>query len=121
MPIPAGAGVIAAVVHFSAGDPVAQWWVALIWLLLVIACAYLMVSTWRFYNFKDLDLRHRHPFRLIILISALFAGIWFFSRPVLFVIALVYMLSGVFWRLLFILRRRHHPPPPAYKEAPELQ
>ena len=122
MPIPAGAGVIAAVVHFSSGDPVAQWWVALIWLLLVAACAYLMVSTWRFYNFKDLDLRHRHPFRLIILIGALFAAIWFFSRPVLFIIALVYMLSGVFWRLLFILRRRHSPPPPpAYKEAPELQ
>ena len=122
MPIPAGAGVIAAVVHFTGGEPVGQWWVAVIWLVLVAACAYLMVSTWRFYNFKDLDLRHRHPFRLILLISVLFAGIWFFSRPVLFIIALVYMLSGVFWRLLFVLRRRGNPPPPsAYTQVTEAQ
>ena len=26
MPIPAGAGVIAAVVHFSGGDPITSWW-----------------------------------------------------------------------------------------------
>ena len=32
-----------------------------------------MVSTWRFYSFKDIDFRSRHPFRLIVLIAALFA------------------------------------------------
>jgi len=37
MPIPAGAGVIAAVVHFSSGDPIASWWTALTWMLLVVA------------------------------------------------------------------------------------
>ncbi len=117
MPIPAGAGVIAAIVHFSAGDPIVSWYTALTWLLLVVAVAYLMVSTWRFYSFKDIDLRSRQPFRLIILFGLLFAAIWYFSRYVLFAIALTYMFSGVLWRLQWIFRRKGSPPPPAYKEA----
>jgi len=116
MPIPAGAGVIAAVVHFSEGDPIISWWTAVTWALLVVAAAYLMVSTWRFYSFKEIDLRSRQPFRLIVLFGLLFAGIWYFSRYVLFTIALLYMFSGVFWRLTWIFRRRN-PPPPAYKQA----
>jgi CDP-diacylglycerol--serine O-phosphatidyltransferase len=121
MPIPAGAGVIAAVVHFSGGEPVASWWTALAWLLMVVVVAYLMVSTWRFYSFKDIDLRSRQPFRLIILLGALFAGLWYFSGPLLFAIALLYMFSGVFWRLQWLFRRKGGPPPPpAYKEASEV-
>lgn len=118
MPIPAAAGVIAAVVHFSYGDPITSWYTALTWALLLISIAYLMVSTWRFYSFKDIDLRARRPFRLILLFGVLLAGIRFFSHTVLFAIALLYMFSGVFWRLKWILRRKSdRPSPPAYKEA----
>jgi len=117
MPIPAGAGVIAAVVHFSEGEPVASAWTAATWVLMVMAVAYLMVSTWRFYSFKDLDFRNRQPFRLIILFGGLFALIWFFSQQMLFALALLYMASGVFWRLQWIFRRRETPPPAAYNEA----
>jgi CDP-diacylglycerol---serine O-phosphatidyltransferase len=117
MPIPAGAGVIAAVVHFQSGVPLDSWYTAITWLTMVAAVGYLMVSTWRFYSFKDIDFRSRHPFRLILLFGALFAGIWYFSKPLLFAIALLYMFSGVFWRLQWIFRRRNQPPPPAYTEA----
>jgi CDP-diacylglycerol---serine O-phosphatidyltransferase len=117
MPIPAGAGIIAAMVHFSGGEIISAWWTAITWLLLIVAVSYLMVSTWRFYSFKDIDLRARQPFRLVILFGALFAAIWFFSRQVLFVIALTYMFSGVFWRLQWIFRRKNDPPPPVYREA----
>jgi CDP-diacylglycerol---serine O-phosphatidyltransferase len=105
MPIPAGAGVIAAVVHFAGGDPITSWYTALTWLAMVATVGYLMVSTWRFYSFKDIDFRARRPFRLIILLAALFA------------LALLYMVSGVFWRLQWIFRRRSNPPPPPFKEA----
>src|SRR5580693_1750510 len=117
MPIPAGAGVIAAVVHFQAGVPLESWYTALTWLAMVAAVGYLMVSTWRFYSFKDIDFRSRHPFRLIIFLALLIALIWQFSRPMLFAIALLYTFSGVFWRLQWIFRRRTQPPPPTYKEA----
>jgi CDP-diacylglycerol--serine O-phosphatidyltransferase len=117
MPIPAGAGVIAAVVHFARGNPLESWYTALTWLAMVAAVGYLMVSTWRFYSFKDIDFSSRHPFRLILFFAALFASIWFFSRQVLFAIAILYTFSGVFWRLQWMLRRRRTGPPPAYKEA----
>jgi CDP-diacylglycerol---serine O-phosphatidyltransferase len=119
MPIPAGAGVIAAMVHFRKGVPLESWYTAITWLAMVAAVGYLMVSTWRFYSFKDIDFSSRHPFRLIILLGGLFALIWFFSQKVLFAVALLYTFSGVFWRLQWILRRRRQrpPPPPSYKEA----
>lgn len=117
MPIPAGAGVIAAVVHFEAGEPVAAAYTALAWSAMVTTVGYLMVSTWRFYSFKDIDFRSRHPFRLIVVLAAVFALIFAYSRKMLFAIALVYMISGVFWRLQWIFRRRPDPPPPSYKEA----
>ena len=123
MPIPAGAGVIAAVVHFSTGVPLITWWLSLIWLLLLIAAGFLMVSTWRFYSFKDLDLRSRRPFTIIVLVGAMIAAIAFFSRYVLFLIALSYMLSGVLVRLIYVLRRHgsHPTHPPSYKEAQEVR
>src|SRR5713226_10473517 len=65
MPIPAGAGVIAAIVRYSAGVPVTSWVTAMSLLMMVVVVGYLMVSTWRFYSFKDIDFRSRHPFRLI--------------------------------------------------------
>jgi CDP-diacylglycerol---serine O-phosphatidyltransferase len=117
MPIPAGAGIIAAVVHFESGEPVVSWYTALIWLTMVALVGYLMVSTWRFYSFKDIDFRSRHPFRLIVILAAMLALIWFFSKPVLFGIALLYMVSGVFWRLQWLFRKKTNPPPPRYKEA----
>src|ERR1700728_3843733 len=117
MPIPAGAGVIAAVVHFQGGAPLESWYTAITWLAMVAAVGYLMVSTWRFYSFKDIDFRSRRPFPLIIFIAFLIAMVWQFSRPTLFCVALLYMFSGVFWRLQWIFRRRGQTPPPTYKEA----
>ncbi len=121
MPIPAAAGIIAAVVHFTNGRPLTTWWEALIWICLVFATGYLMVSTWRFYSFKDIDLRHQHPFWAIILVCALVGLIWNFSQYVLFILALVYMLSGVIARLMYVFRRPSQPAPPTYKEASEIQ
>jgi CDP-diacylglycerol---serine O-phosphatidyltransferase len=119
MPIPAGAGVVAAVVHYFGGDPLDRWFMALVWLLIVVTVSYLMVSTWRFYSFKDINLNARHPTRLVVLLGLLVASIVLFSKPVLFVIALTYMLSGIFWRLHWLFRRKRNPPPPPYTEAPQ--
>jgi CDP-diacylglycerol--serine O-phosphatidyltransferase len=112
MPIPGGAGVIAAVVHFTDGNPITAWWMGLIWVGLIFAVAFLMVSTWRFYSFKDLDFRSRHPFQLVVVIGIVIALIVSYSEYFLFFLALVYMLSGVFARLIYVVRRRGSPPPP---------
>ncbi len=121
MPIPAGAGVVAAAIHFTHGEPLNHWWLAVIWGALLIAVGYLMVCTWRFYSFKDIDLRNRHPFYVVVGVAALIAAIWSFSDYVLFFMALTYMLSGVFARLAYTFRRRSAPPPPPLQEASELR
>ena len=117
MPIPAGAGVIAAVVHFLSGEPLVSWRTSVSWLLMVLVVGYLMVSTWRFYSFKDIDFRSRHPFRLIVIFGILIASIRYFSGPVLFGISVLYMASGILWRLQWIFRRKNPPAPPPPQEA----
>jgi len=112
MPIPAGAGVVAAIVHFTRGSPVVWWGVSATWCALIIAVGFLMVSTWRFPSFKDIDLRHRHPFRGMVLIGGIIAGIYFLSEYVLFLLAMTYMLSGVLQRFSYAIRRRKVSPPP---------
>jgi CDP-diacylglycerol--serine O-phosphatidyltransferase len=90
------------------------------WMLMVVVVGYLMVSTWRFYSFKDIDFRSRHPFRLIVIFGIIGASILLFSRPALFIIAILYMASGVLWRLQWIFRKRP-PAPPAYRQASQTQ
>jgi len=117
LPIPAGAGVIAAAVHFQHGEPLPWWGTSLTWLCVIVLTAYLMVSTWRFYNFKDINLFAPQSFRLVVVFGLLLAGILLFSGPVLLLLALTYMFSGVFWRLQWIFRRKRNPPPPTYTQA----
>jgi CDP-diacylglycerol--serine O-phosphatidyltransferase len=112
MPIPAGAGVLVSVVHFAAGNPFQVWWLSIGWGVFVLAIAFLMVSTWRFYSFKELNLGRPLNFRWIIVFGGVIALGWFFSRYVLFLVALVYTLAGVLARLSFVFRRPNLPPPP---------
>jgi CDP-diacylglycerol--serine O-phosphatidyltransferase len=106
MPIPAGAGILAACVHFFSGTPVPLWWIALIWSALVLSIGLLMVSTWRFWSGKELNLRGRHPFQTIVLLAALVAVIVEFSDRVLLVVGFVYLFSGVIARAAYGIRRR---------------
>lgn len=117
MPIPAGAGVIAAVVHFARGNPLQLWWFSAVWGVFVCGIAFLMVSTWRFFSFKELNMRRPLNFRWIIVFGAAIGLAWHFSRYVLIVLALVYTLAGVLARLSYVVRRPHLPPPPPQDEA----
>ncbi len=110
MPIPAGAGCIAAVVHYFRGAPNTYWWEAVIWCAFMAACGFLMVSTWRFWSSKNIDWKSRQSFRYLILLGFIFWGIFSFSRYVLIALALAYMLSGVCTRLVYTLRRPTTPP-----------
>ena len=106
MPIPAAAGLIAATVHFEWGIPVPDWWVAIIWIGIVGVCGFLMVSTWRFWSAKELSFSRRHSFRTLFFIAIALFIIIRFSRPVLFLWALVYMFSGIWARAAYSWSRR---------------
>ena len=111
------AGAVAAVVHLVQGDPLQIWWLSVGWGVFVFAVAFLMVSTWRFFSLKGINFRQPQNFRWLIVIGAVIALIWFSSQYVLFVLALVYILSGVIARLSFVFRRPAVPPTPPRDEA----
>ncbi len=120
MPIPAGAGVVAASVHLVLGHPITFWWLSCIWIALIAMVAFLMVSTWRFYSLKGLNMRDRHPFWVLVWICAIIYLVWAFSQWLLITLAIGYMLSGVATRLSYAFRRRPKPPAPTnYEEAPQ--
>ncbi len=112
LPIPAAAGVVAAIVHFVK-NPLDDPARGMVWLVAVAVLAFLMVSTMRYYSFKALDLRRRRPYLAIVFIGLIVWAIWAYSEPVLLVIALTYVLSGPVSRLTSRIR----PQPPAPEEV----
>jgi CDP-diacylglycerol--serine O-phosphatidyltransferase len=106
MPIPAGAGVVAAVVHCFSGSPIYNPWTALVWLLLILFTGFLMVSNWRFWSAKEITSGQRHPFQLFALMALVGTLIAWKSELMLMVIALGYLVSGVFARLAYSWSRR---------------
>jgi CDP-diacylglycerol---serine O-phosphatidyltransferase len=106
MPIPAGAGVLAAVVHFEEGSPIHSMWMSALWLGLIALVGFLMVSNWRFWSGKELDFSQRRPGRLLVLLAMLGSVVLLESRYSLIVLAMVYLLSGVFARLAYSWQRK---------------
>jgi CDP-diacylglycerol--serine O-phosphatidyltransferase len=120
MPIPAAAGLLAATVHLCYGYPIEAWWVAVLWLLLVGLSGYLMVSTWRFWSGKEINLARSQPYQIILVLAVLFYAIYKYSEVVLFSIALIYTFSGIWARAAYSWsrRRRRQPPDEESKHAP---
>lgn len=109
LPIPAAAGVVAAIVHWQK-QPLNSWEFAVGWLAVIGILAFLMVSRMRYYSFKALDLRKRRSYLAVIFIGLIIWGIWSFSEPVLLTLALTYALSGIILRITSKIRP--HPPAP---------
>ena len=79
------------------------------WLGLVGLAGFLMVSTWRFWSGKEIDLSRSHPFRLILVMTVVLYVMIRFSEVVLFSLALIYMFSGIWARAAYgWSRRRRH-------------
>lgn len=118
LPIPAAAGMVASVVYAADSVPVTYWPWTVGWLVLLAFVSFLMVSTWRYYSFKDLNLmRPRSPLT-IILVGGLIYLIWNYSQPVLLICAASYVASGIAIRIGGIVRRYLRPTRP---EQPEHQ
>ena len=109
MPIPAAAGLIASSVHCFYGIPIPYWWLSILWIVLVGLIGFLMVSTWRFWSGKEINLGRTQPFQLLALLAVGIFILIRFSRGVLFLMALAYMFSGIWARAAYSWsRRRRH-------------
>jgi CDP-diacylglycerol--serine O-phosphatidyltransferase len=111
MPIPSAAAALAAVVYAAGSEPIRNPLVSVLWLALVALLAFLMVSTWRYPSFKDLSLTQPRSPLSIILICAFIYLVVTFSKPVLLVLAVAYVGSGIAIRVGGLVRRWFRPPP----------
>ncbi len=105
LPTPAAAGLVAAIVHANSGAPVEEWLWVPFWLLVLVGASLLMVSTWRYPSFKDIDLRRKRPFVVVIGVGGIVALIWFYSQVVLLMIAVSYVISGILLKLSHMRHR----------------
>ena len=71
--------------------------------------AFLMVSTVKYYGFKDIELFRRKPFRWLVIAILLIIVIAYEPEYTLFGLFLLYAISGPI--LTLVLHRRHSPKP----------
>ena len=105
LPIPAAAAAVAAVVFFFDSVPIRSWQLSAAWMATMGLLGFLMISTWRYYSFKDINLRSPRSPLILVILSALIYGIWNWPQIVLLAIALAYVMSGIVIRVVGLLRR----------------
>jgi CDP-diacylglycerol--serine O-phosphatidyltransferase len=115
LPIPAAAAMVASIVFASNGDPVTWWPLSAAWLALLLLLGFLMVSTWRYYSFKGINLSKPYTPLILILLGAFIYGMWNYAQLMLLAMSAAYVASGIAIRIGGVIRRRvrhsHHPTP----------
>lgn len=105
LPIPAAAGMIAAVVYAANAEPLQDWRLVTVWMALQFLLGFLMISTWRYYSFKELNLLAPRSYLMVVVLGSLIYLIWNYSHFALLMMGVVYVGSGIVIRLGGIIRR----------------
>jgi CDP-diacylglycerol--serine O-phosphatidyltransferase len=119
LPIPAGAGMVAAVVYACGAVPIGWLPLSVMWLALLVLLGFLMVSTWRYYSFKGISLSKPYTPLIIVAVGGFIYLVWNYAQPVLLALMTAYVGSGIAIRIGGVLRRRFRKPAPP--RAPEQQ
>jgi CDP-diacylglycerol---serine O-phosphatidyltransferase len=111
LPIPAAAGLLAALIHFAPrpllayGSDYSTLYAGILMGVVAVLGA-LMVSTIRYSSFKTLGAGKRSSIKVLPLIAAVGMLVWLYSRYVLLTIVLVYVLHGILFRIFALFRSR---------------
>jgi len=106
IPIPGAATVVAALVLFYyeiwETVPDKNYFI----LFLTVFLSVLMVSTLRFHSAKELNLRKRKPFSILVAIVVIFMLIVVHPPVALFIFAMVYLVGGIIENIVLFYRKR---------------
>jgi CDP-diacylglycerol--serine O-phosphatidyltransferase len=102
LPIPAAACFIASLILFTSAVGGITESKPIIIIFMIYLLSFLMVSTVNYLSFKEVNIRHRKPFNVLVSIILIFTVIAYKPQVMLFIIMLSYILSGpavTFYRL----------------------
>ena len=117
LPIPAAAGMVAAVVYALDSQPLRVWYFAVAWMALIGLLAFLMVCTWRYRSFKDFNVLSPRSFKSVITLGSFIYLLFNFSQPALLALGTTYVASGILVRIGGLIRRKSSSP----AQRPETQ
>ena len=114
LPTPAAAGLIATgiLVFYHQGDTGISKHITV--LITTYFLAFLMVSTVKYYGFKDIELFRRKPFRWLVIAILLIIVVAYEPEYTLFGLFFAYVISGP---ILTLALRRRRPPKPVIAEG----
>jgi CDP-diacylglycerol--serine O-phosphatidyltransferase len=117
LPIPAAAAAVAAVVNV-APSPLEDRLHAVLCLSLLIVLAFLMVSTFRYWSFKKVDLKSRRSYVNVVGIALLLIVFNMHPDWVLLALSTIFWLSGPLAYVYGVVFRRRPGPPPVVATSP---
>lgn len=111
LPIPAAAGLIAALVHFAPQslatyEPRYSTLYCGLLMALIAVLSALMVSTIRYSSFKAVGAGRRSTMKMMLMLAAAGMLIWLYSRYFLLILIGSYVLHGIVFRVASFIRAR---------------
>ena len=94
LPIPSAACFIASAILLTSALNGIEKYKPLLIIVMIYTLSFLMVSSVDYLNFKKFDIRNQKPFNVLVSIILIFLVIAYRPKIMLFVIMLVYVLSG---------------------------
>lgn len=110
LPAPAAAGTICAILFYAPDKEWRSWSVGFLMVALLVIGS-LMVSTFRYWSFKQLDLRRRWSYRIALPVAAVILLVVAKPEAFFLIVGLLYTASGPALWVWGRRRPRHHTPP----------
>lgn len=106
LPIPAAACFIASLILFASTIKGFAEKRDIIIILMIYVLSFLMVSSMKYLSFKEFNIRHQKPFNVLVSVILIFIVIAYKPKVLLFLILLIYVLSGPVVTLYLYYKRR---------------
>jgi len=108
LPSPAAAALVAGMVWTKQSIGVTEYdqYLTLISWIILVGAGVLMVSNVRYYSFKEIDLKGRSSFKLLLIATLVIIVITLWPSVILFVFFLAYALSGLMMTMIEVRKKR---------------
>ena len=108
LPSPAAAALVAGMVWTKQSIGVTEYdqYLTLVSWIILVGAGVLMVSNIRYYSFKEINLKGRSSFKLLLVATLIIIVITLWPSVILFVFFLAYALSGLIMTMIEVRKKR---------------